>query len=57
MRSYRWLSAAVFAVVPLFGALLIQNADPGGGLDDFTNFGLVAQAGYMLNPSWELFGR
>jgi hypothetical protein len=41
----------------LFGALLIQNADPGGGLDDFTNFGLVAQAGYMLNPSWELFGR
>jgi hypothetical protein len=41
----------------VYGALLFQNVEPGGGLDDFTNFGLVAQAGYMLNPSWELFGR
>jgi hypothetical protein len=41
----------------VFGALLLQNIEPGGDADDFTNFGLVAQAGYLLNPSWELFGR
>ena len=41
----------------VYGALLFQNGDPGGGLDDFTNFGLVLQAGYMLNPNWEIFGR
>jgi hypothetical protein len=41
----------------LFGALLVRNGDPGGGFDDETDFGLVAQAGYLLNPSWELFGR
>jgi hypothetical protein len=40
-----------------FGALLLQNIEPGGGLDDAMNFGLVAQVGYLLNPSWELFGR
>lgn len=41
----------------VFGALLLQNIEPGGGLDDATNFGLVAQAGYLLNPTWEVFGR
>jgi hypothetical protein len=41
----------------VYGALLLQNVEPGGGADDFTNFGGVVQAGYLLNPSWEIFGR
>jgi hypothetical protein len=41
----------------LYGALLLQTVEPGGDLDDVTNYGGMVQAGYLLNPSWEVFGR
>lgn len=40
----------------VFGALVMQHADPEDG-DESTNWGGLIQAGYMLNPSWELFAR
>jgi hypothetical protein len=43
----------------VFGAIVLQAVDetltPTG--DDWTNWGIVLQAGWMLNPAWELFGR
>jgi hypothetical protein len=50
----QWESANGLGV---FGALLLQQVDPGGGLDDVSNFGGMVQAGYLLNPAWEIFGR
>ena len=41
----------------LFAAVYIQHSEPGDGLDDATNWGAVLQAGYLLNPAWEVFGR
>jgi hypothetical protein len=41
----------------LYGALLLQTVEPGGDLDDVTNYGGLVQAGYLLNPSCEVFGR
>ena len=50
----------------VFGAYIGQYIQNGGGTgitgvtdgdDDGYNMGLVVQAGYMLNDSWEIFGR
>jgi hypothetical protein len=43
----------------LYGAALVRNIDEEllGSTDDMTDWGLLIQAGYMLNKSWELFGR
>lgn len=41
-----------------YGALLVNYVDPNTpGEDTTTNWGLVGQVGYMLNPAWEVFGR
>ena len=41
----------------VYGALLLQTVEPGGDADDVSNFGGVVQAGYLVNPSCEIFGR
>jgi Phosphate-selective porin O and P len=42
----------------LYGAILFANRDEAfTGGDSSTDWGLLVQAGYMLNPSWEVFGR
>ena len=50
----QWEGAGALGV---YGALLMQHVEPGAGLDDVTNFGGMVQAGYMLTPAWEIFGR
>jgi len=40
----------------LFGGLFVRQRDV-DDLDDFTDYGALAQVGYLLNPAWELFGR
>jgi hypothetical protein len=39
----------------LYGAYMGDWLDAAG--DDFYNFGVLVQAGYMLNDKWEVFGR
>jgi hypothetical protein len=43
----------------VYGAGLVRNIDEDliGGSEDITDWGLLIQAGYMLNTQWELFGR
>jgi Phosphate-selective porin O and P len=42
----------------IYGAVLLVNRDEEfTGADSSTDWGVVLQAGYMLNPSWEVFGR
>jgi hypothetical protein len=43
----------------LFGALIVRNIDEEllGTDDDMTDWGALVQAGWLFNPSWELFGR
>ena len=42
----------------IYGAILLAHRDDGfTGSGSTTDWGLLAQAGYMLNRSWEVFGR
>src|SRR5258706_3640909 len=42
----------------VYGAILFANRDDAfTGTGSSTDWGLLAQAGYMLNRSWEVFGR
>jgi len=43
----------------VYGAILIQNANDAftGLTSDTTNWGFLVQGNYMVNPSWEVFGR
>ncbi|HEV8607902.1 MAG TPA: porin [Tepidisphaeraceae bacterium] len=42
----------------VYGAILLVNRDENfTGTDSSTEWGLMVQAGYMLNPSLEIFGR
>ncbi len=43
----------------LFGAAIVRSIDKKllGTRDNMTDWGLLVQAGYMLSPSWEIFGR
>ncbi len=42
----------------VYGGILFLNRDEGiTGGDSSTELGFIIQAGYMLNPSWEIFGR
>jgi hypothetical protein len=48
----------------LYGAVLYRHLDEEiasgtdkGDSDENEDFGVVVQAGYMLNPAWEIFGR
>jgi len=51
----QWENAAGLAI---YGAGIIQHRDEEfQGGDDNTDWGALAQVGYMLNPAWELFGR
>lgn len=40
----------------VYGAALLTWTDPDAG-HDLLNWGAVLQAGYMLSPAWEVFGR
>ena len=40
----------------VFGGLFVRHRDV-DDLDDFTDYGALAQVGYLVNPAWELFGR
>lgn len=51
----QWENTAGLGV---YGAILLGHRDEEfTGTDDSTDIGLLVQAGYMLNKSWELFGR
>src|SRR5688500_4179067 len=50
----QWEGAGALGI---YGALLMQHVEPGAGIDDVTNFGGMVQAGFMLTPAWEIFGR
>lgn len=51
----QWENTAGLGV---YGALLFAHRDDAfTGTDDSTDWGLLVQAGYMLNKSWEVFGR
>jgi hypothetical protein len=40
------------------GVLMIsRDAELTGATEDSTDLGFIIQAGYMLNPNWEIFGR
>jgi hypothetical protein len=42
----------------VYGAIVFAHRDEEfTGTDDSTDLGFVVQAGYLLNPSWEVFGR
>ncbi len=42
----------------LYGALIVAHRDEDfTGGDDSMDLGLLVQAGYLLNPQWEIFGR
>jgi hypothetical protein len=51
----QWENTAGLGV---YGAILIGYRDDAfTGSDNSTDFGILVQAGYMLNKSWEIFGR
>jgi len=49
----QWENAGGLGV---YGALLLTWTDPDAG-EDLLNWGVVVQGGYMLWPTWEVFGR
>jgi hypothetical protein len=51
----QWENTAGLGV---YGAVILAHRDDAfTGGDDSTDFGFLVQAGYMLNKSWEVFGR
>ncbi len=40
-----------------YGAVALVDADFGGDSADGTNYGILGQVAYLLNPQWEVFGR
>ena len=49
----QWETAGGLSV---FGGLFVRNRDRRGA-EDFTDYGGLIQAGYLLNKQWEVFGR
>lgn len=41
----------------MFTAVIVDFVDQPATLGNTTNYGTLVQVGYLLNPSWEIFGR